>query len=207
MSVSGPPSAARARELVLAIVNSVDPRLAPALRDALRGGGEGGAWPGPSSHAVLVGHRAAGKSTLLPLVAELLGRPACDLDEWLERRAKRPIVQWLREDERSFRQAEREGFLELPAASAVAVGGGFLSLHRDLLAGHFALLVPITLATYRERLMADKSRPRLLPHLPLEVEIEQVFSSREKIHAAVPTHSLAAFLRSALAHSSLGGAR
>ena len=53
---------------------------------------------------VLAGHRAAGKSTLLPHVARALGREGLDLDVELARRSGRALREWLVEDERGFRE-------------------------------------------------------------------------------------------------------
>ncbi len=179
-------------ELVESILRAVDPRLAFAVRDELRAWRERTARPlSPSARWVLAGHRAAGKSTLLPLFAELSGRPGYDLDHEIESTHRRSIRDWLREDAQGFRAAERDGFRRLPARAVVAVGGGFLSLHADLLAGHEVILVPVSFETYAERLRADTTRPRLRPELSLEEELREMYTSREKAHAAVPTRSLA----------------
>jgi shikimate kinase len=77
----------------------------------------------------------------------------------------------------------------------VATGGGFLSLHADLLRDHTAVLVPITFETYRARLLGDATRPRLRPQLSLEEELAQVYAEREERHAAADTISLLDFLR------------
>ena len=50
-------------------------------------------------------------------------------------------------------------------------------------------------ASYRERLLADTSRPRLRPGVSLEEEIATVFHEREALHARVPTVPLVDFLR------------
>ncbi|KFE70359.1 shikimate kinase [Hyalangium minutum] len=144
---------------------------------------------------VLAGHRSAGKTRLLPVVSQLLGRPGLDLDVELERSSGRPLKTWVAEDPKSFRAAERQTLVELPPGSLVAVGGGFLSHHPDALAGMFTVLIPVSFETYRERLLADTSRPRLRPGVTLEEEIATVFHEREALHARVPTVSLVDFLR------------
>jgi shikimate kinase len=193
MSMSGSSAEPRQR-LVERILQAVDPRLVGALREELRQPGAG-AGPAPGQTVVLAGHRAAGKTRLLPLVGALLGRPGVDLDAELERRSGRPLRSWVAEDPQSFRRAERATFLEMPPGGLVAVGGGFLSHHPEALAGCFTLLVPISFETYRERLLADSSRPRLRPDVTLEEEIASLFHQREALHARVPTVSLAGFLR------------
>jgi shikimate kinase len=131
---------------------------------------------------VLAGHRAAGKSRLLHKVGEALGRPCVDLDRELERRAGRSLREWVQNDEPGFRAAEREVFRSLPRGGVVAVGGGFLAAHREVLAGCVTVLVPVSFETYRERLLADVTRPRLRPHLSHEEELREVFEEREALH-------------------------
>ncbi|MGZ3457619.1 MAG: shikimate kinase [Archangium sp.] len=172
----------------------MDPRLAPALREEL-------ARPGPrplpaeGQLVALGGHRAAGKTRLLPLVSALLGRPGLDLDAELERRSGRSLREWVAEDSQGFRAAERGLFLELPRGTVVALGGGFISNHAETLGPCYTLLVPVCFETYRERLLADTSRPRLRPGLSLEEELRSVYEQRTVLHARVPTVSLADFLR------------
>lgn len=184
-----------------AIFRALDPRLAPALRQEYvdrrltRKGkpaaARRGAW-------VLAGHRTAGKTTLLPLISALTGLQGLDLDLELERRHGRPLRAWLKEDIASFRAAERALFGELAHPSGlVAVGGGFLALHGDLLAAHTPIVIPVSFETYRERLLADVTRPRLRPELTPEEEIAVVFAEREIVHGrsgALPLVELLATL-------------
>jgi shikimate kinase len=136
---------------------------------------------------VLAGHRAAGKSTILPFVAEAIGRVAVDLDAELERRAGRPIREWFAEDEAGFRRAEREAFVALPPGGLVAVGGGFLSHHADLVGGCFVVLVPVTFETFCERLRADARRPRLMKGVSLDEELHSIWAEREERHRRART--------------------
>lgn len=133
---------------------------------------------------VLVGQRVAGKTTLLPHVATLLGRQGIDLDAALEREAGRPLREWFSDDERGFRDAERAMFTKLRATyGVIACGGGFLSLHASLLRGCVAVEVPISFDTYSERLRADQSRPRLRPEVSFAEELRDVYAERERRHA------------------------
>jgi len=187
-------SAALRSALVERILEAIDPRLAPALREAL-------ARPGPQARpdsaqtVVIAGHRTAGKTRLLPLVGELLGRQGLDLDAELERRSGRSLRDWVSQDPNDFRGTERTTFLQLPRGSLVAVGGGFLSYHAEVLDSCFTLLVPISFETYRERLLTDTTRPRLRPGMTLEEEISSVYQQREVLHARASTASLEEFLR------------
>ncbi|GHG99135.1 shikimate kinase [Comamonas sp. JC664] len=176
----------------------MDPRLAPGLREAVARPGPARA-PVPGQTVVIAGHRSAGKSRLLPLVARMLARPGVDLDTHLERLHGRPLRTWVAEAPQAFRAAERRALLELPPGGLVAVGGGFLSHHPDALAGLFTVVVPVCFDTYRERLLADQTRPRLRTDVSLEEELSTVFHEREALHARVPTVALEDFLRGCLA--------
>jgi shikimate kinase len=180
--------------MMLSLFEGLDPRLAPALRDEFQRRQGELVEPLPRGvTVVLAGHRAAGKTRLLPKVARLLGREAFELDEVLARGAGRPLKEWLAEDEPGFRRAEVETFRSLPPGGVVAVGGGFLSLHPRALRGAVVVLVPVSFETYGERLRRDRSRPRLRPHLTLEEELEQVYAEREALHRATPTLSMVDF--------------
>lgn len=164
-------------------LEDIDPRLQPELRLAWERRRGEPVEPLPRGvTVVLAGHRAAGKSRLLRKVGEALGRPCVDLDGEIERRAGRFLREWVQNDEPGFRAAEREVFQSLPPGGVVAVGGGFLATHREALAGCLTVLVPISFETYRERLVADVTRPRLRPHLSREDELREVFDEREELH-------------------------
>ncbi|PTL80770.1 shikimate kinase [Vitiosangium sp. GDMCC 1.1324] len=188
------PSAEQRHQIIERILSAVDPRLASALRQELVLPGPG-LLPSEGQTVVIGGHRAAGKTRLLPLVSALLGRPGLDLDAELERRSGRSLRDWVAQDTQGFRAAERDMLQVLPRGSVIAVGGGFLSNHPDALESCYTLLVPVSFETYRERLLADTSRPRLRPGVSLEEEIRSVYEQRQVLHARVPTVSLADFLR------------
>lgn len=165
------------------LLDGIDVRLRSGLRRALEDGRRAPLEGLPRGvTVVLVGHRAAGKSTLLPKVAAALSRPGIDLDEVLARRSGRSLRDWVRDDEAGFRVAEREAFEALPAGVVVAAGGGFLATHATALRDCVAVLVPVSFETYRERLLADATRPRLRPGVPLEVELHDVYAAREALH-------------------------
>lgn len=171
----------------------IDPRLAPALRAELaRRQGRRAAPEG----IVLAGHRAAGKSSLLPLIATALGRVAVDLDAKLAATYGRPLASWVVEDEPGFRRAERELFCAQDPRAVIAVGGGFLAHHAKVLEGRTVVLVPISFETYRERLLGDTTRPRLRPAMAVEEELRVVFAEREELHRRVPTLPLVELLAS-----------
>lgn len=145
-------------------------------------------------HVVLVGHRGAGKSTVLEPLALKLGRPAIDLDGLIAERAGVSARELFQRSEAEFRAAERAAFLSVTGTAVIAAGGGFLSNHGDLLEGHTPVLVPIDFETYRERMRGDRTRPRLRPSLSIDEEIAAVFAEREQAHARVRTVPLAEVL-------------
>jgi shikimate kinase len=141
----------------------------------------------PQGHVVLVGHRSAGKTAMGPHLAAALGRPFVDLDEDLERRVGVPLAQFFARDQAAFRALERELFSAPMVPSVISAGGGFLFHHGDLLvAPHLAVLVPITAQTYRERNRDDRKRPRLMPSLGLEEELDVVYARRAQTYQAPP---------------------
>lgn len=193
MSVGVPSS--RREALLAKICRQVDPRLGLTPNRVLAAERLS---PPTAGHIVLVGHRAAGKTRLLPLLAEWVNLPAIDLDAAIAKMTGRPVLELVQEDVRRFREEERRAFGAIDGRRVVAAGGGFLSNHADLLEGHTGVVIPISFETYRKRLMADTSRPRLRPEVPLEEEIREIFDTREALHARVPTMPLMTFLRSTL---------
>ncbi|MFZ5443994.1 MAG: shikimate kinase [Myxococcota bacterium] len=177
------------------LLEDVDPRLQPLLRAEWERRRHERVEGLPCDvNVVLVGHRAAGKTRLLPHVARALGRPGVDLDAELLRLHQRPLKEWVETDERDFRSAERATFRGLPGGLVIAVGGGFLSHHAELLRGCVVVEVPISFETYVERLRNDTTRGRLRPELPLEEELREIYAEREFRHAAARPLSLVDFM-------------
>src|SRR6218665_2268112 len=113
-------SAEQRNQLIERILGAVDPRLATSVRAEFARPAT--TEPPHATRTVAIGgHRAAGKSRLLPLVSALLGRPGLDLDVELERRTGRSLREWVATDTEGFRAAERGLFLSLPPGSCVAV--------------------------------------------------------------------------------------
>jgi len=74
---------------------------------------------------VLIGHRGAGKTSLLSRYAGL-GFSTLDLDREIENRTGRRVSEIFQNDgEDAFRKIERETFASLPVQGIVAVGAGF----------------------------------------------------------------------------------
>jgi shikimate kinase len=168
-------------------ISLVDARLHTALSDEAARLASNPAPLLPNATAVvLVGQRAAGKSTVLPVVAALLNRRGFDLDHEIEWWWNRPVRDWVAADEADFRRCEREAFGRLPVYAVVAVGGGFWAHHAQALKGAVVVEVPISFETYGERLRADSQRPRLLPQVSFEEELRLIFQRRETVHRGLP---------------------
>jgi shikimate kinase len=144
-----------------------------------------------TGHVVLVGHRGAGKSRLLKPLAGWMKRPGVDLDEAIARRTGATVRSTFERSPAEFRRLERQAFCAVEDPALIAAGGGFLFHHADLLASHTAVLVPLSLETFRERMRADRARPRLKPELSLDDEIEFIFAEREPVHREARTIPLA----------------
>lgn len=76
----------------------------------------------------LIGYKCSGKSTIGPMLAEKLGIEFVDLDSFIEKKHGKSIPELFRmKDEITFRQMERDAFLELLKTenTIIATGGGF----------------------------------------------------------------------------------
>ncbi len=76
----------------------------------------------------LAGFMGVGKSTLGPLLAEVLERPLYDTDSYVERIAGRPVHTFFPNEELEFRRLEAKAVAELVGRgpSVIALGGGAL---------------------------------------------------------------------------------
>jgi shikimate kinase len=120
---------------------------------------------GPVRRVVLVGFMGSGKSTVGPLLAELLGWDFLDLDQAIERREGQPVPALFSErGEEAFRQLELGVAQEACALDrhVVAAGGGAFArpdtraaLKKDAL----VVWLKVDLDTAIRRIPADGSRP------------------------------------------------
>lgn len=173
-------------ETALAAWSAVDPRCRKDVRVQMLAATQPGQLP-LHGHVAFIGQRAAGKSTLLRALAAASDRAAFDLDACIESQHGMGVAELFAQGEPAFRAAERNAFARLEAPSLVACGGGFASHHADLLVPpHVPVLVPVSWDTYCQRLRANMQRPRLLPHLTLDQELEQVFARRQFAHQMLP---------------------
>ena len=121
-----------------------------------------GAEPG---RVVLVGFMGAGKSTVGPLLADLLGWRFLDLDDRIEERAGLSVVRFFAErGEPAFREAERQAAEELGEAreTVLATGGGAFAqpaTREALRRNAVTVWLRVDLTTAMRRLPRDASRP------------------------------------------------
>jgi shikimate kinase len=121
-----------------------------------------GAEPG---RVVLVGFMGAGKSTVGPLLADLLGWRFLDLDDQIEERAGITVARFFAErGEPAFREAERQAAEDLVdrRETVLATGGGAFAqpaTREALRRNAVTVWLRVDLTTALRRLPRDGARP------------------------------------------------
>ena len=117
----------------------------------------------------LTGFMGSGKSTIGPILANVLGYAFVDLDEAIARQAGRPVQRiFAEEGETAFRKLEREALRETGQREpiVVAVGGGALTFEENLqwaLANGVVVYLYVSLDDLLGRLIHGRTvRPLLL---------------------------------------------
>ncbi len=136
---------------------------------------------------VLIGYRATGKSTVGRLLAENLGLPFIDLDQYLVQKMGRSIREVIAEKGWAyFRAREKEALLEMASRGpmVLACGGGAV-LHEEeftfLKKGTLVVWLSAQPETIAERLSRDSSTKENRPSLTgknIFEEIKEVLISR-----------------------------
>ena len=132
---------------------------------------------------VLIGLPGAGKSTVAPLAAELLGAPWCDLDAEIVAAAGQSIPEiFAAHGEAHFRRLEREAMARAIATEQViAAGAGWM-----VQTGNLAAISPRALTIYMsltpdeaaQRVGNSTGRP-MLGNGVLAAELAALFAARE----------------------------
>jgi shikimate kinase len=130
--------------------------------------------------AILIGPPGAGKSTVGPLLAALLGVGFLDADAAIEARAGKPVSDIFIEDgEPAFRDFERAAVAEAVTShpGVLALGGGAVldPGTQELLAGRPVVYLETGFAAAAKRVGLDRPRPLLLgnPRGQLRALLEQ----------------------------------
>jgi len=136
---------------------------------------------------VLIGYRCTGKTSVGKALSERLGKAFVDTDDYIEKKADRPISDMVtKEGWDFFREKEKEAIREIASSEdlMIAAGGGAVLNTENvtnLKRNGVVILLETTNETILERMRADEKteqqRPSLTGEDPLE-EIEEVLEIR-----------------------------
>ncbi|HMO12933.1 MAG TPA: shikimate kinase [Pirellulaceae bacterium] len=150
-------------------------------------------------HLFLIGFRAAGKTTVGKLLAQLLGKQFYDLDDQITLSLDRSIQQIFREHGESFfRDAETRCLQQLcdqhPAVIALGGGAVLRADNRDLLRTHGSCVwLHANETETLHRMNNDPLNELLRPALtdqPVADEIESIMQTRRPLYAACADYSV-----------------
>ena len=140
--------------------------------------------------AVLTGPPGAGKSSVGPMLARLLGVGFRDTDDDIEATAGKPVSDiFVQDGEPAFRKLEREA-----VAAALREHRGVLSLGagaildpgtQELLAAHPVIYLETQFETSARRVGMDRPRPMLIGNP--RARLRQLFEERLPIYEALAT--------------------
>lgn len=141
------------------------PRKRRRCRGKRPGGPAGNRFPG---NIILCGFMGCGKSSVGRRAAKLLGRPFCDLDQYIEEQAGMSVSEiFAKEGEAGFRAREAQAVEEVAqkGGMVIASGGGTVLSQKNVECFHRyggkILFLDVPVAALQERLKADKRRPLL----------------------------------------------
>ena len=142
----------------------------------------------------LTGYRGSGKSTVAPLIAELIGGDWVDTDDLVELSAEKPISQIFAEDgEAEFRQLEHEAIKSVAGPTndgsplVVSLGGGAITFenNRNLIGCSKTVYLRGSVDTLWERINTDPVSGDKRPNLTDQggrAEVEEILEARREIY-------------------------
>jgi shikimate kinase len=145
----------------------------------------------PQRNLVLLGFMGTGKTTVGRLLAQRLGRPFVDVDEWIEAKTGRGIPElFAQRGEAAFRQLEAEAvaYLAEPTGKVLAGGGGIVKSAenvRRLAAGGELVCLTAQPETILARVGHQRHRPLLAGEDP-GARIRALLAEREALYRAIP---------------------
>jgi shikimate kinase len=139
---------------------------------------------------VLIGPPGAGKSTVGPLLAALLGAGFAETDAMVEEAAGKPVSDiFVSDGEPAFRDAERAAVAQAldQQHGIVALGGGAVMdpATRERLAGHPVLYLRTGFAAAVHRVGLDTPRPLLLGNP--RAQLRAMLDDRRPLYEEVAT--------------------
>lgn len=135
----------------------------------------------------LIGYRGCGKSTVAPLIGELLGLKFVDLDDWIEMMSEMTIAEIFSQfGEVEFRHRETDAIAVMAAnfEGVVSLGGGapIADGNRELIANSGKTVwLKADSETLWRRISADETTAQRRPDLTSvggRAEVEQLLASR-----------------------------
>ena len=145
----------------------------------------------------LTGYRGSGKSTIAPLIAELVNGDWVDTDELVELSAEKSISQIFAEDgETEFRQLEHQAIRSVVGPTndgsplVISLGGGAITFanNRELIAGSGkTVYLRGTIDTLWQRINTDPVSGDKRPDLTDQggrAEVQQILALRSEIYEA-----------------------
>ena len=142
----------------------------------------------------LTGYRGSGKSTVAPLIADLVDGDWVDTDDLVEMSAEKPISQIFADDgEAEFRQMEHDAIKSVAGPTndgsplIVSLGGGAITFenNRDLIGCNKTVYLRGSVDTLWERINTDPVSGDKRPNLTDQggrAEVEEILESRQEIY-------------------------
>lgn len=135
-------------------------------------------------HLCFTGFMGSGKSTIAQKIATHSSLPFVDLDEYIQEKEKKTILEIFQEGEEVFREKERyylKEVLETPVSSVIALGGGTIcfydNLNKVLQHGWLVAILP-PIDVLLERLWNERYKRPLIAHIQTKTELQEFIEKK-----------------------------